>query len=205
MPQFCSRLHPIFDAKNGTCYVHIHILKPPLPPKAKMTQDPDKNSELKLPFIGFVKSGFSRPKGTPVQPCFSSPSTTGEIELLPQYEPGLKDLGQFSHIAVFYYFHKVEETKLVVTPFLDTTEHGIFATRSPARPSRLGFSVLPLLGIEGRTLRVSNLDILNETPVIDLKPFVPEFDVPAGAVDVGWYANRLERGTKVDDGRFTKR
>ncbi len=162
-----------------------------------------KSETLNIPTIGVVRSTFADAAGTPIQPSFSNKTCSGQIELFKEYEAGLKDLDGFSHIAVFYLFHKITESKLVVTPFLDKRPHGIFATRSPARPSRLGFSVLPLLQVVENVLHVSHLDILDGTPVLDIKPFVPEFDVPREPVSIGWYETRaLADGTTIDDGRF---
>jgi len=126
----------------------------------------------------------------------------GTVEVFSEYSEGLKDLAGFSHIILIYHFHKVAESKLIVTPFMDDQPRGVFATRAPKRPNPIGISVVRLLEIEGSTLKVENVDILDGTPLIDIKPYVPDFDqYPADRV--GW----LEHGKKgvkgkKSDGRF---
>ncbi len=137
----------------------------------------------------------------PIQPS-SAAGVKGEIELFPEYSDGLKDLDGFSHIIVIYDFHKSEGFSLQPKPFLDDKIHGVFATRAPQRPNSIGISVLRLNEINGNKLFVENIDILDETPLLDIKPFVSNFD----AVDqekVGWLSNNLDEVEfKKSDERF---
>lgn len=110
----------------------------------------------------------------------------------------------FSHIILLYHFHKVTATHLTVKPFLDDQTHGIFATRAPARPNKIGLSVVKLNAVEGNILRVEELDLLDGTPVLDVKPFVPEFDCRQNT-KVGWFDDKLHKLPNAkDDGRFCK-
>jgi len=126
----------------------------------------------------------------------------GTVEVFPEFAAGLKDLDGFSHVILIYHFHQVQEAKLVVTPFLDSQPRGVFATRAPKRPNPIGLSVVKLLGIEGNLLRVENVDILDGTPLLDIKPYVPEFD-QYSAERVGWLAREKEKVRhKRSDSRF---
>lgn len=137
----------------------------------------------------------------PVQPP-SAAGFTGEIELLPEYAEGLLDIEGFSHLMVFYHLHKSAGPLLSATPFLDTKPHGVFASRIPRRPNPLGFSVVRLLSREGCVLRIGNVDILDGTPVLDIKPYVPEFDAYPDAAS-GWFSGKLAGiSEKRSDDRF---
>ncbi len=120
----------------------------------------------------------------PIQPT-SDASAAGTIEIFPEFIPGLKDLEGFSHIILLYYLHQAGPAKLEVTPFLDSQPHGIFATRAPTRPNAIGLSVVRLTKIEGSILYVEHLDILDGTPLLDIKPYIPEFDFQP-EVRIGW-------------------
>jgi tRNA-Thr(GGU) m(6)t(6)A37 methyltransferase TsaA len=120
----------------------------------------------------------------PIQPT-SDTSAAGTIEIFPEYAPGLKDLEGFSHIILIYHLNQAGPAKLEVTPFLDNQTHGIFATRAPTRPNPIGLSVVRLKSIEANILLVDNLDILDGTPLLDIKPYIPEFDYRA-EVRTGW-------------------
>ena len=134
--------------------------------------------------IGIVNSPFKESKGMPIQPIGAS-EVKGTVEIFPEYVRGLKDLEGFSHIILLYHFHRAEDSKLLVTPFMDTCPHGVFATRAPNRPNSIGLSTVRLLKIEGNILHIENIDILDGTPLLDIKPYVPEFDqYPADRV--GW-------------------
>ncbi len=153
--------------------------------------------------IGVVHSPFKEPKNVPIQASVSK-DTEGTIEIYPQYTQGLSDLEGFSHILVFYHFHLAKFSSLTVKPFLDDKTHGVFATRSPARPNRLGISALRLTKREANILHVADLDILDASPVLDVKPFVPEFDCRQ-PTSVGWFSTQLHKLEAArDDGRFTK-
>ena len=150
--------------------------------------------------IGIVHSPFKSAEGTPIQPGGSS--AAGEIEIFDEYLEGLTDLDGFSHIMVLFHFHKIEQEKLMVKPYMDTVHHGVFSTRSPARPNRIGISVVKLEKISGSKLYIRNLDMLDETPVIDIKPFVPSID-NFEVEKTGWLENNIHKHkTTRDDGRF---
>ena len=159
-------------------------------------------TEIQFSPIGIIRSPFFQLEEMPIQARGAS-SEDGYAELFPEYGQGLKDLDGFSHIILVYHFHKATESKLIVTPFMDDQPRGVFATRAPKRPNPIGLSVVRLLKIEGRTLKVENVDILDGTPLIDIKPYVPDFDqYPADRV--GW----LERAKgavkgKKSDSRFS--
>ncbi len=139
---------------------------------------------MKYQPIGVVRSPFKTIEEMPIQPAGAG-EVQGIIELRPELVEGLKDLDGFSHIIVIYHFHQVQQTQLTVIPFLDTRPHGVFATRAPKRPNPIGLSIVKLTRIEGNLLHVENPDMLDETPVLDIKPYVPEFDQPR-EVKTGW-------------------
>ena len=159
--------------------------------------------ELKYKQIGVIRSPFSEPKETPIQ---SSAATeiTGKVELFPEFADGLKDIEGFSHIILIYHFHLSKKTSLEVTPYMDTETHGVFSTRAPGRPNPVGISIVRLTSIEGNILLVKDIDIVNGTPLIDIKPYVPEFDIREN-VRTGWLETNVNKlpDTK-DDGRFAK-
>ena len=135
----------------------------------------------------------------PIQPA-SALGITGKVVLEPEYQEGLKDLDGFSHIILLYSFHLSSGYNLIAKPFLDDESHGVFATRAPRRPNPIGLSVLRLEKIDGLTLHVSNIDIVDGTPLLDIKPFVPAFDCPPD-VSIGWLSDKLDhlRGSRSDD------
>lgn len=158
---------------------------------------------IQLEPIGAIHSPFTEPAGTPVQ-AVAADGAPGRIELFPEYAEGLKDLEGFSHIILLYHFHRARPPQLVVTPFLDDERHGVFATRAPARPNGIGLSVVRLVRIEGTSLEVRDVDILDGTPLLDIKPYVPAFDV-RDAERPGWLADTLDRlPGATDDGRFSR-
>lgn len=120
----------------------------------------------------------------PIQPTGAA-GVRGTAEIAPEFAPGLQDLEGFSHIIVLYHFHRAPATRLLVTPFMDTELRGVFATRAPARPNPIGLSVVRLLAREECTLYLENVDMLDGTPILDLKPYVPAFDSDVAA-RVGW-------------------
>jgi tRNA-Thr(GGU) m(6)t(6)A37 methyltransferase TsaA len=110
----------------------------------------------------------------------------GQVEVLPEYQAGLRDLAGFSHIILLYLFHQSDPGyDLAVTPFLDGEPKGLFATRYPRRPNPIGLSIVRLLRCEGRVLHVEGIDVLDGTPLLDIKPYVPPFDAHPGAA-YGW-------------------
>ncbi len=157
-------------------------------------------NEIKFKPIGIVHAEFTEPKGTPIQA--SATESRGKIEIFPEYAECLQDIEGFSHIHIIYCFHKLKNFKPLIKPFLDDKEHGIFATRSPARPNPIGLSVVRLIKKEINILYIQDVDILDGTPVLDIKPYIPEFD-DRTVKKYGWVENKVHkmRETK-DDGRF---
>jgi tRNA-Thr(GGU) m(6)t(6)A37 methyltransferase TsaA len=143
--------------------------------------------EINYKPIGLIHSPFKDIEGMPIQPTGAS-GVSGSVEVFVEYTAGLKDLEGFSHIILVYHFHRAKRGELIVTPFLDLQPHGVFATRAPNRPNPIGISVVKLSRIEGNVLQVENVDILDGTPLLDIKPFVPEFDAPQ-VQSIGWLAN----------------
>lgn len=153
--------------------------------------------------IGTVHSPFKEPKNVPIQAA-ASKGSEGTIEIYPQYAEGLTDLDGFSYIILLYHLHLVQASSLMVKPFLDDTLRGVFATRAPARPNQIGFSVVKLVRIEGNILHISDLDVIEGTPVLDIKPYIPAFDC-VQAERIGWFSGKIDKlGTARDDGRFCK-
>lgn len=147
-----------------------------------------RGSGFKVQPIGIIHSPYTDPQQVPIQGRFSEAG--GEIELFPEYEEGLKDIDGFSHLILLYHFHQVRGYSLTVKPFLDDTPRGLFATRYPARPNPIGLSVVRLLGRRGNVLQIAEVDLLDGTPLLDIKPYVPQFDERKGAT-VGWLEDRL--------------
>ena len=151
--------------------------------------------------IGVIHTPFKEIGGMPIQPS-GAVGVRGTIELDPQYVAGLADLDGFSDIILLYHFHQVREASLTVTPFLDTASHGLFATRAPKRPNPIGISIVKLTGIDEHMLSIENIDVLDGTPLLDIKPYVPEFDQHAAA-RVGWMEKAKGRSReKRSDERF---
>ena len=138
--------------------------------------------------IGVIRSVFTRKDQTPIQSYRSQ--AAGQVELLPGYEPGLQDLDGFSHVILLYFFHHAEPGyELTVIPFLDDEPKGLFATRYPRRPNPIGLSVVRLVRREGRVLHVDGIGVLDGTPLLDIKPYVPVFDAFPEAT-LGWLDGR---------------
>ena len=134
--------------------------------------------------IGIIHSPFTTIEEMPIQPAGGS-AVRGKIILFDEYISALKDLDGFSHVVLLYHFHKVKSWKPLVTPFLDTEQHGLFSTRAPRRPNPIGLSVVKLVEISANTVWVENMDILDGTPLLDIKPYIPTFDEP-DEVRIGW-------------------
>jgi len=160
---------------------------------------------MRLLSIGVIRTPWTNPADMPIQPT-GAPGTVGLIELRPDLADGLLDLAGFSHILAIYGFHRAAEPRLTVKPFLGQESHGVFATRAPTRPNPLGLSVLKLLHVKKTTLEVEGVDMLDGTPLYDIKPYVPAFDVPEGEVHCGWLEDAAaEAVTARSDGRFIQR
>ena len=152
-------------------------------------------------YIGVIRTPFTELQDMPIQPAGAT-DVQGEVIVNPELEEGLRDLAGFSHIYLIYDLHKVNRTQLTVIPFMDTVPHGVFATRSPLRPAHLGLSIVELLAVVNNRLTVRGVDMLDESPLIDIKPYIPAFDCPEN-VRVGWMmATREEVSNKRSDRRF---
>jgi len=138
----------------------------------------------------------------PIQPA-GARGVKGSVEVFEDFQPGLQDLDGFSHIILLYYFHRSQGFRLKVVPYMDSVQRGLFATRAPKRPNPIGLSVVRLDGIEDGILHIRNVDILDNTPLLDIKPYVPEFEVQT-EVRTGWLekVGKTVRSRKSDD-RFT--
>ena len=132
--------------------------------------------------IGVIHSPFSELVGMPVQSAGAA-GVAGRIELLPDYAAGLRDIGGFSHLILLYHLHLTSGAALEVTPFLDDEPHGIFATRSPKRPNALGLSVVRLTGVGADWLDIADVDVVDGTPLLDIKPYVPRVRQPRHGAD----------------------
>lgn len=156
---------------------------------------------LEITPIGTIRSSFRQVENMPIQPR-GAREAVGEVVVEKQYAAGLLDLEGFSHLYLIYQFHQAPRTELRVIPFLDTREHGIFATRSPLRPSHIGISVVELLEVLDNRLRVRGVDVLDGTPLLDIKPYIPHFDCHPEATS-GWMsASAAEIARKRSDDRF---
>ena len=149
--------------------------------------------------IGTIHSPYTDIAGMPIQPV-GARGVRGTIELRSDLCGGLLDLDGFSHIILLYALHRCTGYSLTVTPFLDPAPHGIFATRSPKRPNAIGFSVVRLMGVDGCVLTIEDVDILDGTPLLDIKPYVTAFDAHTDT-RCGWFTHVAEnvRDTRSDD------
>lgn len=151
--------------------------------------------------IGIIHSPYKQLADMPIQPG-GAHQVRGELEIDPQYTAGLTDLDGFSHIYLLYHFHKAETYRLLVKPFLDEDQHGVFSTRAPRRPNPIGLSIVRLVAIQGNLLILENIDLLDGTPVLDIKPYIPAFDLQED-VRIGWLTGKDEWvKTKRSDERF---
>lgn len=159
--------------------------------------------EVKYRPIGIIHSPFEGPEGTPIQPA-GARGINGSVEVFPQYTEGLKDVEGFSHIILIYHFHLSGESSLTAKPYMDTESHGVFAMRGPSRPNSIGISVVRLVKVEENILRIQDVDIVDGTPLLDIKPYVPEFDTK-DVESIGWLEKNVHKlSESKDDGRFKK-
>lgn len=159
--------------------------------------------EITLYPIGVVHSPFKELSDMPIQPV-SDQSESGVVEIFEEFEEGLHDLEGFSHIILIYFFHQIEERALSVIPFLDDRSRGVFSTRAPVRPNPIGLSVVTLVRRVHTRLEVDNVDILDGTPVLDIKPYVPAFDHRPYA-SIGWLERVIDRLDEMrSDERFIR-
>ncbi len=164
---------------------------------AKRSSDHD--MDINYQPIGVIRSPFQDTTGMPIQPT-GADGIRGTVEVFEAFAGGLDDLEGFSHVILLYHFHRAKAPRLTVTPFLDSTPRGVFSTRAPCRPNPIGLSIVKLVRIDRNIVHVENLDILDRTPLLDIKPYVPEFDQRT-AVRVGWLEQAKQRvkSTRADD------
>jgi tRNA-Thr(GGU) m(6)t(6)A37 methyltransferase TsaA len=143
--------------------------------------------EITMHPIGMIRTPFTEKEQTPIQASRSQ--AIGTVEIDSKFRDGLQDLEGFSHIILLYIFHSSSGYSLRIKPFLDHKERGLFATRYPYRPNPIGLSIVQLLSIEENKLTVQGVDMLDNTPLLDIKPYMPDFDERKN-VRVGWYATR---------------
>jgi len=151
--------------------------------------------------IGYFHTPHKDTTGMPIQPS-GAKGVKGTIKILPEFREGIRDIEGFSHLIILYHLHEIQGQELTVIPFLDNTPHGIFATRSPKRPNPVGLSVMSFCGVSDEGIILNNVDVLHGTPVIDIKPYVPDFDIwPADRV--GWFEGKsCNATTRRSDDRF---
>ena len=146
--------------------------------------------------IGIIHTPFLQSQGTPIQSS-TADNVEGAIEVFPEFAEGLRDVAGFDRLWLIYYLDRAASSQLIVRPYLDSGERGVFATRSPARPNHLGFSVVRLLRVEENLLTVAEVDMLDGTPLVDIKPYIPDFD-HFEAARTGWYHGKSVRGVLAD-------
>ena len=159
--------------------------------------------KIEMESIGTIHTEFTEIEGMPIQPT-GAKGIKGTVKIKEEYSDGVKDLEDFSHIHLIYLLHKVNGYKLEVKPFMDNNTHGIFATRSPKRPNHIGMSVVKVNKIEGDTIFVENVDILDGTPLLDIKPYVPQlYEDTIDELKIGWFEkNHTKAKSQKSDDRF---
>lgn len=159
--------------------------------------------KIEMESIGTINTEFQQIEGMPIQPT-GAKGIKGKIILENKYKKGLKDIEGFSHLHILYLLHKVEGYSLEVKPFMDNNTHGIFATRSPKRPNRIGSSVVKLEKIEDNIIHISNIDVLDQTPLLDIKPYVPQlYEDTVDELKIGWFESNYEKAkSQKSDNRF---
>ena len=162
-----------------------------------------KGQEIRYRPIGIIHSPFREPKGTPIQPK-GAEGVKGTVALFEEFAAGLEDLEGFSHIILLYHFHLSKGATLRSRPYMDDRAHGVFAMRGPSRPNPIGISVVRLVKVEETTLHIEDVDIVDGTPLLDIKPYVPEFDIRK-VERFGWLEEQVHRlPASRDDGRFSR-
>jgi len=158
-------------------------------------------SEVLIKSIGVIKTPFNKKEGMPIQPT-GAKGIKAIIEMHPQYVDGLNDLAGFSHIILIYHFHKSNGYSFRTKPFMDDQMRGVFATRAPRRPNPIGISLVKLNKIENNIIHIENIDVLNDTPLFDIKPYIPGVDDVLD-VQLGWLEGKTdEMKIKKSDKRF---
>ncbi len=158
-------------------------------------------NEISYKPIGIIHSPFKEPRGTPIQPA-GAQDIEGTVEIASEYAEGLKDIEGFSHIILIYHFHLAEGYLLKIKPYMDDKSRGVFATRAPSRPNPIGISIVRLVKLDENILYIRDVDIVDGTPLLDIKPYVPQFDTRK--VDkIGWLEKNVSKLSRArDDGRF---
>jgi len=149
-------------------------------------------NEIKVTPIGVIHTPYKKPENIPIQGPFKN-DVEGCVELKEKYIPGLKDLDKFSHAILIYYFHLSNKEHLQGRPYLEDKKHGIFAIRSPNRPNHLGFSIVKIKKIKGNKIYFTEVDMLDGTPLLDIKPYARYFDCRENAVS-GWLEKHFMDG-----------
>jgi tRNA-Thr(GGU) m(6)t(6)A37 methyltransferase TsaA len=149
--------------------------------------------EIVLEPIGIIYTPFKSKEEVPRQGTFNE-EINGTIELDKRYMTGLKDLKAFSHLILIFHFHKADTYKLLLTPRDDNVVRGVFATRAPARPNHIGMTIVKLIDIDKNILTIGNVDMLNGTPLLDIKPYIPDLDSISNA-RIGWIQDRFKKQT----------
>lgn len=160
--------------------------------------------EINLKQIATIKSPFCKLENMPIQPK-GAKDVFAEIEFKKEFQEGLKDLDGFSHVYLIYYFHKVANHKLSVVPFNDLTNtpRGVFSTRTPMHPNSIGLSVVELVGVKDNIVTIKGVDILDGTPLLDIKPYIENFDKVESETKSGWMKSSEEAvSQKRSDSRF---
>jgi len=152
------------------------------------------NDKITFKPIGVISTPFKTKEGMPIQ-SIGAIGVEGKIEISHEYEQALDDLDGFSHIILLFYFHQTKETKLKVVPFLDDKLHGVFSTRAPSRPNPIGLSVVKLIQRKKNILFIENVDMIDGTPLIDIKPYIPEVD-NINSEKIGWLEGKQSRFEK---------
>lgn len=147
--------------------------------------------------IGVIRTPYRKKPGTPIQPTYAGKELS-ELEVFEPYVQGLKDLDGFERIWLIYLFDRSKTWKPLVVPFRDVVERGVFATRAPARPCPIGLSVVELVAVEGGRVRFRGADMLDGTPLLDIKPYVPEFEAHPGS-RAGWLDLKARDARRADD------
>jgi len=158
-------------------------------------------NEIRYKPIGIIHSPFKEPRGTPIQPA-GARDIESTVEIASEYVEGLKDIEGFSHIILIYHFHLSRGYLLKVKPYMDEKSRGVFATRAPSRPNPIGISIVRLVKVDGKVLYIKDVDIVDGTPLLDIKPYVPEFDTRK-VEKIGWLKKNVNKLSMArDDGRF---
>jgi tRNA-Thr(GGU) m(6)t(6)A37 methyltransferase TsaA len=160
-----------------------------------MARNDDPMQPVTLHPIGVIRTPHHQGEQTPIQPVYAQ-GIKGRAEILPQYADGLRDLEGFSHVWLIYWLHKASAPRLMVTPFLDDTERGVFATRAQCRPNPVGVSLVRLDRCEGNVLYLEDVDMLDGTPLLDIKPYATRFDCPEN-VRCGWLEDIDEKSARI--------